>query len=151
VQAPLDVAATFIPLGGRIAGKVFGPEVEKLLSRGGTKAAEKLAQESLTKTLAKGTGFGAAVEVPTEITQQMLERFQAGLPLTTADALKEYGETAYQAGLLGPMGAVGRVSERGAARQQVEQQKEIERAKAREEKAIQDQIAADEKAQQESS
>jgi hypothetical protein len=148
VQAPLDVAATFIPLGGRIAGKVFGPEVEKLLSRGGTKAAEKLAQESLTKTLAKGTGFGAAVEVPTEITQQMLERFQAGLPLTTADALKEYGETAYQAGLLGPMGAVGRVSERGAARQQVEQQKEIERAKAREEKAIQDQIAADEKAQQ---
>ena len=148
VQAPLDVAATFIPLGGRIAGKVFGPEVEKLLSRGGTKAAEKLAQESLTKTLAKGTGFGAAVEVPTEITQQMLERFQAGLPLTTADALKEYGETAYQAGLLGPIGAVGRVSERGAARQQVEQQKEIERAKAREEKAIQDQIAADEKAQQ---
>lgn len=148
IQAPLDVAATFIPLGGRIAGKVFGPEVEKLLSRGGTKAAEKLAQESLTKTLAKGTAFGAAVEVPTEITQQMLERYQAGLPLTTPDALKEYGETAYQAGLLGPIGAVGRVSERGAARQQVEQQKEIERAKAREEKAIQDQIAADEKAQQ---
>ena len=149
VQAPLDVAATFIPLGGRIAGKVFGPEVEKLLSRGGTKAAEKLAQESLTKTLAKGTAFGAAVEIPTEITQQMLERFQAGLPLTTPDALKEYGETAYQAGLLGPIGAVGRVSERGAAQQQVEQQKEIERVKAAEEQARQDKIIADEKAQAE--
>lgn len=149
IQAPLDVAATFIPLGGRIAGKVFGPEVEKLLSRGGTKAAEKLAQESLIKTLAKGTGFGAAVEVPTEITQQMLERFQAGLPLTTADALKEYGETAYQAGLLGPIGAVGRVSQRSGARQQVEQQKEIERVKAAEEQARQDQIVADEKAQAE--
>ena len=120
VQAPLDVAATFIPLGGRIAGKVFGPEVEKLLSRGGTKAAEKLAQESLTKTLAKGTAFGAAVEVPTEITQQMLERYQAGLSLTTPDALKEYGETAYQAGLLGPLGAVGRLSDRSAARNTIE-------------------------------
>lgn len=120
VQAPLDVAATFIPLGGRIAGKVFGPEVEKLLSRGGTKAAEKLAQESLTKTLAKGTAFGAAVAVPTEITQQMLERYQAGLALTTPDALKEYGETAYQAGLLGPLGAVGRLSDRSAARSTVE-------------------------------
>ena len=149
IQAPLDVAATFIPLGGRIAGKVFGPEVEKLLSRGGTKAAEKLAQESLTKTLAKGTVFGAAVEVPTEITQQMLERYQAGLPLTTPDALKEYGEVAYQAGLLGPIGAVGRVSQKSGARQQVEQQKEIERVKAAEEQARQDQIAADEKAQTE--
>ena len=149
VQAPLDVAATFIPLGGRIAGKVFGKEVEQLLSRGGTKAAEKLAQESLTKSLAKGTAFGAAVEIPTEITQQMLERFQAGLPLTTQDALKEYGETAYQAGLLGPIGAVGRVSEKGAAREKVEQQKEIERSKAREEKAIQDQLEADQKAQEE--
>jgi hypothetical protein len=147
VQAPLDVAATFIPLGGRIAGKVFGPEVEKLLSRGGTKAAEKLAQESLTKTLAKGTAFGAAVEVPTEITQQMLERYQAGLPLTTPDALKEYGEVAYQSGLLGPIGAVGRVSQRSGARAEVEQQKEIERVKAAEEQARQDQIVADEKAQ----
>lgn len=148
LQAPLDVAATFIPLGGRIAGKIFGPEVEKLLARGGTKAAEKLAQESLTKTLAKGTAFGAALEVPTEVTQQMLERFQAGLPLTTPDALKEYGETVYQASLLGPIGAVGRVSERGAARQQVEQQKEAERAKAREEKAVQDKIEAAQKEQE---
>jgi len=149
LQAPLDVAATFIPLGGRIAGKVFGKEVEQLLARGGTKAAEKLAQESLTKSLAKGTAFGAAVEVPTEITQQMLERFQAGLPLTTQDALKEYGEVAYQAGLLGPIGAAGRISQKGAAREQIEQQKEVERAKAREEQAVKDQLAAEEKAQEE--
>ncbi len=149
LAAPLDVAATFIPLGGRIIGKVFGPEVERLLSRGGTQAAEKLAQESLTKTLAKGTAFGAAVEVPTEITQQMLERYQAGLPLTTPDALKEYGEVAYQSGLLGPLGAVGRVSQRSGARAEVEQRKEIERVKAAEEQARKDQIAADEQAQAE--
>ena len=29
-QAALDVAASFIPLGGKVAGKVFGPEVETI-------------------------------------------------------------------------------------------------------------------------
>lgn len=157
VQAPLDVAATFIPLGGRIAGKFFGKEVEQLLSRGGSKAAEKLAQEtflpSLKKmqlgTAVKGTAIGAAAEIPTEITQQMLERYQAGLPLTTPDALQEYGETAYQAGLLGPIGAVGRVSEKGAARAKVEAEQELQRTKEREQKAIQDKLEADQKAQEE--
>ncbi len=33
--------------------------------------------------------------------------------------MKEYGETAYQVGLLGPIGAAGRVVDRGAAREEV--------------------------------
>jgi hypothetical protein len=126
IQAPLDVVATYIPLGGKIAGKIFGPEVEKLLMRGGTKAAEKLAQEGFAKTLGKGLVVGAAAEIPTEITQQMLERAQAGLPLTSADALKEYGETAYQAGLLAPIGGAGRFVDRSSARTQVEATKKAE-------------------------
>jgi hypothetical protein len=81
--------------------------------------ATKLADEKLLATLAKGTGVGVLAEVPTEIAQQMLERAQAGLSLTSPDAMKEYGETAYQAGLLGPLGAVGRFSEKGAARDEV--------------------------------
>jgi hypothetical protein len=129
LQAPLDVAATFIPLGGRIAGKIFGPEVEKLLMRGGTEAAEKLAKESFAKTLTKGVAVGAAAEVPTEVTQQMLERAQAGLDLTSPDALKEYGEVAYQAGLLAPIGGAGRFASKSGARDQVA-------AQAREEEEI---------------
>ena len=47
----------------------------------------------------------------------MLERLQAGLSLTSPDALAEYGEAAYGAGLVGgPFGAVGRVGQRYAAR-----------------------------------
>jgi hypothetical protein len=127
IQAPLDVVATYIPLGGKIAGKIFGPEVEKLLMRGGTQAAEKLAQESFKKTLGKGLVVGAAAEIPTEITQQMLERAQAGLPLTSADALKEYGEVAYQSGLLAPIGSAGRFVDKSGARTQVEEKKQEER------------------------
>lgn len=136
IQAPLDVAATFIPLGGKIAGKIFGPEVEKLLMRGGTKAAEKLAEESFLKTGFKGLGIGAAAEIPTEILQQVAERAQAGLSLTSADALKEYGETAYQVGLLAPIGGAGRFVDKSAARGEIAATK-----KAEEDKVIAEQQA----------
>jgi hypothetical protein len=137
VQAPLDVAATFIPLGGKIAGKIFGPEVEKLLARGVTKGANKLAEESFAKTLGKGLAVGAAAEIPTEVLQQVAERAQAGLSLTSPEALKEYGETAYQASLLAPIGGVGRFIDRSAARGTVEEKKQEDRriALAEEQKA----------------
>ena len=129
-QAALDVAATFIPLGRTVIGKVLGPKVEQLLARGAQENAEKLAKESLTSVIAKGTLVGGAAEIPTEITQQMLERAQAGLSLTDADALKEYGETAYSVGLLAPIGGVGRFADRSAARDVVEDRRRIEEAKA---------------------
>jgi len=71
------------------------------MERGTAEAREAIAQESLLKVLGKGTAVGAAVEIPTEVTQQMLERLQAGLPITSDDALAEYGEAAYGAGLVG--------------------------------------------------
>ena len=71
-------------------------------------------------------------EVPTEIAQQVLERAQAGLSLTDDDALKEYEDTAYQVGLLAPIGAAGRYMERGAARANIEAKKaEVEAQQAK--------------------
>jgi hypothetical protein len=49
----------------------------------------------------------------------MLERAQAGLDLTSPDALKEYGEVAYQASLLSPIGGAGRFADKSGARDQV--------------------------------
>jgi hypothetical protein len=129
VQAPLDVLGNYIPLGGRLVGKLVGIPEKALLADTTGKVA-KLAEEKLLATLAKGTGVGILAEVPTEVTQQMLERAQAGLSLTDADALKEYGETIYQTALLGPLGAVGRVSERAGARSQIDQQKQEEQRQA---------------------
>lgn len=48
---------------------------------------------------------GAATEVPTEVSQQILERWQAGLPLDNDEAISEYLDAAVGAGVLG--GAVG--------------------------------------------
>lgn len=116
----LDVAGTFIPFGGKIVSKLTGIPAEALLGRSAAQVA-KLAEERLAVTLSKGLATGALAEIPTEIAQQMLERYQAGLSLTDASALKEYGETAYQVGLLAPLGALGRVSERSGARAEVEE------------------------------
>ena len=118
-QTALDVAETFIPFGGKIAGKVFGPTVGKLLGAGEGAAAEKLAKESIMATIAKGTATGIAAEVPTEVTQQMIERAQAGLSLTDQDALNEYGSTAFAVSLLGPLGILGRVSNKAEAGRQL--------------------------------
>lgn len=136
VQAPLDVLGNYIPLGGKIVGKILGPEVEKLLMRGGTKAAENLAQEGFAKTLGKGLVTGAAAEIPTEVLQQVAERAQAGLSLTSPDALKEYVDTAYQVGLLAPIGGAGRFVDKSAARGEIAATK-----KAEEDKVIAEQQA----------
>lgn len=142
-QAALDVAGTFIPFGRTLIGKALGPQIEKALARGATGAAEKMAQESLKKTLLKGTAIGGAAEIPTEVAQQMLERLQAGLPLTSEDALAEYGDTAYQVGLLAPLGALGRVSDRAAARKEVAT-KQAEEAQAAADKAEAERLASPE-------
>jgi hypothetical protein len=110
-QAALDVVGTLIPLGGNIVSKILGPSVGKLIGGGGS----KLAEETLLATVLKGTATGVLAEIPTEVTQQMLERAQAGLALTNDEALKEYGETAFAVSLLGPIGILGRVSNKAQA------------------------------------
>jgi hypothetical protein len=111
------------------------------------KVSENLAKEGLAKVLAKGAGrLVRRLEIPTEVIQQMLERAQAGLPLTSEDAYAEYGEAAYGAGLVGgPFGAVGRVGQRSVARGEIaekeaaataeEQRLAAEAARAEEQKA----------------
>lgn len=126
-QAGLDVAGAFIPLGRALTGKLLGKEVNTLLGVGDREAAEALSLESLKRVLTKGTAIGLAAEVPTEVTQQMLERLQAGLPLTSDDAFAEYGETAFRTALIAPVGAAGRLSERSAARSRIAREDEAAR------------------------
>ena len=126
--AALDVAATFIPMGRAIAGKVFGPSIEKLLAKGAEQGAEKLAQESFAKTLRRGTATGFLAELPTEVAQNVIERAQAGLSLTSEDALAEYGRTAYEVSKLAPIGTAGRFVDKSVAKTDIARKTEEERA-----------------------
>jgi hypothetical protein len=127
--AALEAAATFIPLGRSFVGKILGPGAEQALARGSKEAGEAIAKESLGAVLAKGTTLGVGVEGGTEVIQQMLERYQAGLSITSDDALAEYGQAAYGGALVGgPFGALGRVGQRSTARGEVEERRLTEQA-----------------------
>ena len=92
--------------------------------------ADAVVAKSIKRTLAEGTAKGVVAEVPTEVAQQMLERYQAGLSLTDEEARKEYADTAYQVALLGPLGAVGKLQERGEARGAIAQDVAAQQAAA---------------------
>jgi hypothetical protein len=63
---------------------------------------------SFSKGVAKGVGAGVAFEIPQEMAQTGLERWQAGLSLTDKEAQGEYTQAAIGAALLG--GTLGGVS-----------------------------------------
>jgi hypothetical protein len=139
-QAALDR----LSLGLSGLSRVFGVTAKEL----GTSAAEKLAKESFATALAKGTLKTELAEIPTEIAQQAIERYYAGLPITGEEALKEYGEIAYQTSLMGPLGGAGRVYERGEQQgiikgQEQRQQRELNRIDAERDRI--DQITLDAK------
>lgn len=137
----LDAAGNMIPFLG-VAKRVLGPKLGVALAKNPA-AAERLAKEGLAMSMAKGTGVGILAETPTEVVQQMLERAQAGLALTDADAIKEYKDTAYQAALSGPIGAAGRFADKSAARSEVaEQEIRAKQEQAQQIKAQQEQEAA---------
>jgi hypothetical protein len=146
--AGVDVLARYIPMGKGIVKSVLGDDVAKLLFRGATKEAEELAARKLTsegfmRTLGTGLAKGAAFEIPGEVSQQMLERVQAGLPLLNEDALAEYGKTAFSTSMLAPLGGAGRFSDKASARNLLDKNKrEADAAEAAERQRLADIEAA---------
>ena len=92
------------------------------LKGAGTETAEQIARQSLAGALAKGGGKLVAAEVPTEMGQQALERYYAGLSLTDESAMREYAEAGAGAAMLAPLGMAGSGYQRRQAKKIVEQQ-----------------------------
>lgn len=151
-QAALEGAGTAFTLGGRLVKGILGIADDKALRTAmeiakRDKTAERGFLDTVTRGMARGT-----TEIPVEVGQAVIERAQAGLPLLSEDALKEYGENAYMAGLVGPtIGAPASVYERGQARgeiaQEMQAKQQAESAKARAEQQAAAQAAAESEAQ----
>ena len=121
-QGAIDVATGGITAGKALVGKLVGA-AEKDLAKMSAEAVEKAANQKIAQAVAAGAAKGAAAEMPGEVTQQMLERWQAGLPLTDADALREYQDTAFQTLVTtAPLGSVGGLYDRHVARNNLEMQ-----------------------------
>jgi hypothetical protein len=76
-----------------VLGKLFGP-----LSR--TQFSNVISSATLGR-VAKGSAAGAVTEAITEVGQQAIERYQAGLPIDSPDAINEYKEAAAGAAFVG--------------------------------------------------
>ena len=104
----LDVAKAAIAAPAQAAADALLFKLFGIIGKGkGSAAAEKEAR-SFVGALIRGGGKGAAVEMPTEVFQQMAERWQAGLPLTGDEALAEYLEAGAAAFVVG--GGIGGVT-----------------------------------------
>ena len=127
-QVGLEVISQRLLLGNKMLGKAFG-FTEEQLAKKSVAELEKLAAEKLYATVGKGVLKGGLAEIPTEVTQTMLERAQAGLSITDAEARTAYGDTALQVGMIAPLGGYTRYRERGSAQQYQEKQAQAESAK----------------------
>ena len=89
--------------------------VDRLLV-GGFFAKPFMKQGGVLTRIGKGSVRGAAAEIPTEIGQQVIERAQAGLSLTSDEAMSEYVDAGVAAGMIGS--SVGGAGNIRAARQE---------------------------------
>jgi hypothetical protein len=123
-QSGLEAAGTVFVLGKRLVKGVLGITDDAALA---TAKAQKdmveAANRSLLYASGRGTVRGAAVEMPIEVASSVIERAQAGLDVTSPDAIKEYGEVAYQSALVGgALGTAGGAADTAMARQKVPKQ-----------------------------
>lgn len=123
ITAPLGYVVDRFTLGmGGKGAKVAGEAVLKELAE----------RKGLEVAKAAGTGaIKGLSEVPTEVLEQAAERYQAGLPLSGADANREYFEAGWGAlavgsGLGGAAGAYNKYKEVKAATSEI---KEVNKAK----------------------
>jgi len=119
-QAGLESAGQALILGKGLIKGLLGITDDAALMTAKTQA--KLVREA-ERSVAAATGRGVArgaTEMPIEVGQAILERWQAGLPLTGDDAYKEYAENAYGAAIVGgPIGGVTGAMSRGQAQDQL--------------------------------
>lgn len=113
-QTAIDLAGGRIFKGIASAFPFMRPLLGQASAKATREAGEILADAAssgtlkFTKGVATGVGKGVAFELPTEVAQQGLERWQAGLSLTDDEAQSEYGQAAIGALLLG--GGFGAIS-----------------------------------------
>lgn len=134
-QSALEGAGTAVVLGKRLVSKLLRQDIAKMTGQEATEKLAKLANESLYKTVGKGVLKAEAAEIPVELGQDILQMAQAGMDLTSPEALSRLGETAYQTAIaVAPIGGGTRYLDRSAAGQELSRRDE-EAAKLKAEQA----------------
>jgi len=103
LQTGLEAVGGAGVLGRRLLSRLLGTTPAELSRQQLINAANR----SLLGSVTQRAATGVVTEMPTEIAQQVIERYQAGLPVDNDEAMSEYLEAGYLAGLVG--GGIGTV------------------------------------------
>jgi hypothetical protein len=133
LQSSTEIAGTVLAFGKRLISGIIGNKSAKEA----TESLVDAAKQSLTGSVVKGGARAAAVEIPVEMAQTILQRYQAGESLTDEDALDDYKNTIYGTVLVaGPLGgAAGPVNRSQAQKALAEQEQQRQLAADAEEAA----------------
>lgn len=127
-QSAVQELGGALVLGRRLIGSLLGKDITKMSKEATEESLKKLADRGLLENVVRRGGTAAAGEVPTEVAQQALERYYAGLPMADEQALKEYGEAAYASVLgAGTIGGATGIGEGRANREALRAYKERQR------------------------
>lgn len=146
-NAPADIGRAALSAAGQTALDVVGFELFAPIFSKMPRLAAALEKGVVNPRSAKaGAALGAAFEIPQEIAQQALERWQAGKPLDDEEAKKEYVEAAVGALVLG--GGMGAVSGSISGKEAKAKEKADEQAKIKAEQEENARIKAEQEAEQ---
>ena len=112
-QGAIESVGQAFVLGKGLVRSIVGGNKGRAFSATDTRRLVQASERSVLGAATRAGVRGAVVEVPVEVAQQVIERYQAGMDVTSEEALAEYGEAAFLAATVGStIGGVGGVSER---------------------------------------
>jgi len=144
-QGAIETVGQAFVLGKGLVRSIVGGNKGRAFAATDKRKLVEAAGRSLSGATGRGFVMGQA-EIPVEVAQQVIERYQAKLDVLSDEAISEYGEAAFLAGTVGgSVGSIGGISERIGSRSQLQNQQalEAEQAAAAATPLIEDPIAED--------
>ncbi len=126
-QSAIESGGQALVLGRGLVRSIVGGNRNRAFSATDANKLVEASQKTLLGAARTGGIRGTVSEIPVEVAQQVVERYQAGADVMSPEAFAEYGEAAFAAGTVGgTLGTFGGVSERVGSRMELEAQRRRE-------------------------
>jgi len=127
IEVAKAVVAAGVQAGIDVVPFKFAKPLQKLIGikpKAGPALTKKIAEQGLTKAIGKDAASIIATELPAEISQEIIQKYQAGVDPFTPEAIAEYKEVGAIVVLTGGLGVVTGPMNRAGARAEIQLEEE---------------------------
>ena len=127
IEVAKAVVAAGVQAGIDVVPFKFAKPLQKLIGikpKAGPELAKKIAEQGLIKAIGKDAASIIATELPAEISQEIIQKYQAGVDPFTPEAIAEYKEVGAIVVLTGGLGVVTGPMNRAGARAEIQLEEE---------------------------